>query len=147
MVDPIPDGYPAVIPYLAVRGAGAQLDFVKTVFGATEKEVLRTPEGAVRHAEAVIGDSMVMIGEVGDERPPDTAMLYMYVRDVDAVFARALAAGASVVDEVSDTFYGDRSGGFADPHGNKWYVATHIEDVSPEEMQRRMEEAAANEPG
>lgn len=137
-VKPIPDGYHTVTPYLVVPGVRRLLEFVKQAFDAEVKFEMPRPDGAVAHAEFRIGDSMVMTGEAGDQHPPMPAMLHLYVPDVDAVFAKAVAAGAEIVRPVADQFYGDRSGGVKDPCGNQWFVSTHVEDVSPEGMDRRM---------
>jgi PhnB protein len=144
-VKPIPDGYHSVTPYLIVKGAAAALEFYKKAFGAIE--TVRMPDGdRIGHAEIVIGDSHVMLAdehlEIGAKapepgsRPPVSIMLY--VADVDAVFARAVEAGATVERQLADQFYGDRTGGIVDPFGHRRYIATHFEDVSPEEMSRRM---------
>jgi PhnB protein len=144
-VNPIPDGYHSVTPYLVVRGAAAALAFYAEAFGAVEKFRMEEPEGRIGHAEITIGDSTVMLadehpelGFLGPAEPgtsPVTIMLY--VEDVDEVVARAVAAGATLTRPVADQFYGDRTGGLVDPFGHTWYVATHIEDVSPEEIERR----------
>jgi PhnB protein len=144
-VKPIPDGYPRVIPYLSVEGASAAIDFYTRVFGARERMRMPAPGGKIGHAELEIGDSLIMLADVfpdmGGQTPqglggtPVTVMVY--VENVDAVFDRAIAAGATVEREVQDQFYGDRAGQFVDPFGHKWFVATHVEDVSPEDMERR----------
>jgi PhnB protein len=144
---PIPDDYPRVIPYLNVDGAAAAIDFYVEVLGAKERMRMPGPDGMVGHAELTIGDSMVMLAdsspEMGNPSPrtvggtPVTVMVY--VEDVDAVIAAALAKGATAVRPIENQFYGDRSGSFEDPFGHHWHIATHIEDVSPEEMGRRME--------
>ncbi len=139
-VQPIPDGYHTITPYLPVQGATELLDFLKRAFNAVETEVM-APDGRVRHAEVRIGDSRVMMGET--PKDPMACMLYLYVDDVDAWFDRAVKAGGEIVEKPSDQFYGDRHGAIKDPCGNVWYMATHIEDVSPEEMERRMKEASA----
>ena len=136
-VKPIPDGYHTVTPYLLVRGVRRQLEFVQQAFDAEIKFQMPRPDGEMAHAEFRVGDSMVMCGQASDAHPPLPAMLYLYVKDVDAVFAKAVAAGGEVVRPVTDQFYGDRSGGVKDPCGNQWWVSTHVEDVSPEEMARR----------
>ncbi|MEN3315082.1 MAG: PhnB protein [Acidimicrobiaceae bacterium] len=146
-VKAIPDGYPQVIPYLAVDGASEAIEFYGTVFGATERVRMPMPDGRVGHAELEIGDSVVMLADENPEmgvRSPKAVggtpvTLSVYVEDVDAVFDKATAAGASVLRPVDDQFYGDRSGQFEDPFGHRWSVATHVEDVSPEEMRRRLE--------
>jgi PhnB protein len=148
-VDPIPEGYPRVTPYLHVDGASAAIEFYTLVLGATER--MRMPGDApdkIGHAELQVGDSVIMLA---DEFPDMGAMgpksvggspvtILVYVDDVDAVFDRALAAGARAIEEPTDQFYGDRAGQFEDPFGHRWSVATHVEDVSADEMQRRMGE-------
>ena len=136
MVEPVPDGYHTVTPYLAVRGAGELLAFLKRAFDAETVECIEM-DGAVHHAEVRIGDSMVMMGECPEDTDPQPTSLYLYVGDADAWFERAVEAGAEVVMEPADQFYGDRHGAVKDPCGNSWYIATHIEDVSPEEITRR----------
>lgn len=149
-VNPVPEGYRSVIPYLVVDDAAAAIDFYVEVFGA--REVMRMEmEGRIGHAELAIGDSHVMLAdehpEMGYRGPKafggSAASIMVYLPDVDAVFARATAAGGTAEREVQDQFYGDRSGTFVDPFGHRWIVATHVEDVAPEEMERRM---AAMEP-
>jgi PhnB protein len=146
-VKAIPDGYHSVTPYLIVRGAARALEFYQKAFGARELMRLPGPEGKLGHAEMQVGDSRVMLA---DEHPGMGAVspqglggtpvgLCIYVEDVDAVFDRAVSAGAKVVRAVQDQFYGDRSGTVEDPFGHKWTIATHKEDVSPEELQRRMQ--------
>ena len=139
-VKPIPDGYHSVIPYLIVQGAAALIDFLRQAFDATEKERHTWPDGSIMHAEVKIGDSVIMLGEAKGEWKPMPASIYLYVNDADATFRKAIKAGAVSVMEPADQFYGDRHGGVKDPCGNLWWVATHIEDVPPEELQRRMEE-------
>jgi PhnB protein len=144
-VQPVPEGYHSVIPYLIVHDAAKAIEFYKGVFGATELMRMPAPDGRIGHAEIRIGNSTVMLAdehaEIGALSPRTVGgspvMLMVYVEDVDAVFGRAVAAGAKVVREVANQFYGDRTGGFDDPFGHKWYAATHIEDVSPEEIARR----------
>lgn len=140
-VKPVPAGYHSVTPYLMVDGAAALIDFLKEAFEAVETERLPGPDGKVGHAEVRIGDSVVMMGE-GDRYGVMPAAIYLYVPDVDACYARALAAGATSLMEPADQFYGDRSGGVKDAFGNLWFVATHKEDVSPEELARRAEARA-----
>lgn len=138
-VKPIPDGYHSVTPYLIVADVDGLLDFLKEVFDADVGERIEDSEGRVMHVEARIGDSPVMMGEANSQNPPTRTLLHVYLEDVDAAYKRALAAGATSVREPTDEFYGDRSGGVQDAFGNQWWLATHVEDVSPEEMQRRME--------
>jgi PhnB protein len=152
-VKPIPDGYHTVTPYLVVQGASKALDFYKKAFGATELFRMPGPGGKVMHAEIKIGDSPVMLADEFpemDARGPQAlggtpVGLMIYCEDVDAVFDRAVTAGAKVLRPVVDQFYGDRSGTLSDPFGHKWTIATHKEDVPMAEMQRRM--AAMKPPG
>jgi PhnB protein len=144
MVQPVPAGYHSVTPYLMVRDANRALAFYAQAFGARELMRFPTPDGKVAHAEIMIGDSHVMLAdETGEFAGPQTlggagVSLMLYVDDVDATFARAIAAGASERRAVADQFYGDRNGTLADPFGHVWTIATHVEDVSAEEAQRRM---------
>jgi len=140
-VKPIPDGYHSVTPYVVVPGVAGLIDFLKQAFHATERERFTAPDGTVKHAEVQIGDSIVMMGEPPADGPPwqkpMPAVFHVYVTDVDAAYQRALHAGGTSLREPSDQFYGDRTGGVQDRAGNQWWIATHIEDVSPEEMKRR----------
>ncbi len=136
-VNPVPENCHAVTPYLIVHGVPRLLDFLIKAFGAEITEKMDAPDGTVRHAEVRIADSLVMMGEAGGPNPARPSTLYLYVPEVDQTFKRALAAGAKSLSEPKDQFYGDRSGGVEDPSGNHWYIATHVEDVSREEMQRR----------
>ena len=148
-VKPIPDGYPQVSPYLCIDGAGDAIEFYGNVFGATERTRMSAPDGKVGHAELQIGDSVIMLSdeypEAGVRSPKAVGgtpvVISIYVEDVDAVFNRALEGGATAVGPVKDEFYGDRSGQFEDPFGHRWSVATHIEDVPPDEMAKRAAEA------
>jgi len=145
-VKPIPDGCHAVTPYLIVKGAAQALEFYQHAFGAVELMRMPGPGGAVMHAEIRIGDSKVMLADefpaMGHRSPEalggSPVSLALYVERVDEVFDRAVAAGAKVVRPVQNQFYGDRSGTLSDPFGHTWTVGTHVEDVSPEEMGRRM---------
>ena len=145
-VKPTPDGYHAVTPYIIVKGAAQAIDFYKAAFGATEIMRFPGPGGTVCHAEIKIGDSRIMLGDenpqwgaVGPQTLGGTPFgLCIYVPNVDERFAQAIAAGATAERPVKDQFYGDRSGTLVDPFGHKWTIATHVEDVSLEEMQRRM---------
>jgi PhnB protein len=136
-VKPVPDGFHSITPYLAVPGVAKLIDFLAAVFDAKETERMMRPDGTVHHAEVQIGDSKVMLGEPAAPRQPMPAMLYLYVADVDAAYHRAIQAGATSLAEPANQFYGDRHGGVQDPSGNQWWIATHIEDVAPDEMQRR----------
>ena len=146
MAKPIPEGYPRVTPYLIVDGASAAIDFYREVLGATERMRMPAPDDKVGHAELQIGESLVMLADEApgmDSLGPKSVggtpvMLHVYVEDADAVFERAVQAGAKALRQVEDRFYGDRSGEFEDPFGHQWSVATHVEDVSPEEMEKRM---------
>jgi PhnB protein len=150
-VNPIPEGYPRVSPYLSVDGAAAAIDFYVEVLGATRRgDAMVGPDGKIGHAEIQIGDSVVMLADeyadLGFLSPPSVGgtpvTILVYVDDVDAVFERAIEAGATAVKPVEDQFYGDRSGLFEDPFGHRWNVASHVEDVAPDEMARRAAEAA-----
>ncbi|HEY7579016.1 MAG TPA: VOC family protein [Acetobacteraceae bacterium] len=132
-----PEGYHSLTPYLVVEGAGRLIEFLEEVFDAEQKERLPAPGDLVGHAELRIGDSVVMLGDARGSYTPMPAMLYVYVEDVDATYQRALAAGATQVQPPADQFYGDRSGGVKDPCGNLWWIATHVEDVAPDELKRR----------
>jgi PhnB protein len=125
-----------VTPYLAVKGVAALIDFLTAVFDAKELDRLTLPDGRIMNAAITIGDSRVMMGDPGD-RPSEPAMLYVYVPDCDAVYAKALAAGATSLMAPTDMFYGDRNGAVQDASGNKWWIATHMEDVPLEEIARR----------
>ena len=141
-LNPVPAGYHTVTPYLVVKGAGALLDFMGKAFGATVRECHRKEDGSVMHAEAVIGDSAVMVGEAQPTFGERPSTLYLYVADVDATYRAALSAGATSLMEPAVQFYGDRSGGVKDPFGNQWWMATRVEEVPPEEMARRAAEKA-----
>ena len=137
-VKPIPDGYHSITPYLVVPDAPKTIAFLKQAFGATTLfEPMKRPDGSIGHAELKIGDSPLMLSEASEQCPATQAMIHLYVPDVDAMYKKALAAGATSVMEVADQFYGDRSGGVKDPAGNSWYVATHKEDVAPQELAKR----------
>jgi PhnB protein len=148
-VKPIPEGYHSATPYLIVNGAARAIEFYKKAFRATELMRMADPGGKIMHAEIKIGDSPIMLADevpqMGAKSPeayggsPITIMLY--VEDVDSTVKQAVAAGAKLTRPVADQFYGDRTGGIKDPFGHEWYVATHKEDVPPEEMKRRSEAA------
>lgn len=145
----IPKGYNSITPYLVIKGAAEAIEYYKNVFGATELFRMPDPSGRIGHAELMIGDSHIMLadefpemnyrGPVSDGSSP--VSLLLYVEDVDSIVERATAAGAKVLKPVQDQFYGDRSGFIQDPFGHLWGVATHKEDVSPEEMEERMKKA------
>ena len=148
-VKPIPDGYPQVTPYLHVDGAGKAIGFYTSVFGGTERFRMDAPEGKIGHAEIQIGDSIIMLADEFPEmdiRGPRSiggtpVTINVYVEDVDAVHAQAIAQGAKEIRPVETQFYGDRSGQFEDPFGHRWNVSSHVEDVPPDEMQKRAEAA------
>ena len=150
MVEPIPEGYPRVTPYLIVDGAAKAIDFYGAVLGATERMRMDGPGDKVGHAELEIGDSVVMLAdedpEIGAQGPKSVGgtpvSMHVYVEDADGVFERAIEAGAKELRPVEDKFYGERSGSFEDPFGHHWHVATHVEDVPPEEMSKRAAEVA-----
>jgi len=149
MVKPIPEGYPRVTPYLYVDGAADAIAYYCEVLGATERMRMAGPDGKVGHAEVEIGDSVVMLADEYPDmgvRGPRTiggtpVALHVYVEDVDRVFERALKAGGKELRPVEDKFYGDRSGMFEDPFGHHWSVASHVEDVPPDEMMERAQRA------
>ena len=155
MVEPIPAGYPRVTPYLIVDGASGAIDFYCSILGATERMRMDSPGGKVGHAELELGNSLIMladehpeIGAIGPKTVGGSPVsLHVYVEDVDSVFGRAIEAGAEETQPLENKFYGDRSGGFKDPFGHQWHVASHVEDVSPEEMEKRAAEAAAGATG
>lgn len=146
-VKAVPEGYGSITPYLTVDGAARAIDFYTAAFGARERMRLEAPGGKLGHAEIEIGGGVVMLSDPwpGSHSAPPPAggpvpvTIHLYVEDVDAGFARAIAAGATSVMPVKDQFYGDRSGMVRDPFGHVWYLATHVEDVPPEEMGRRMQ--------
>jgi PhnB protein len=148
---PIPEGYHSVTPYLAVEDAAGAIEYYKKAFGATERGRMEAPGGKIGHAELEIGDSVVMLSDALPQfatRPPKelggtSASVMMYVEDVDAFVKRAVDAGATVETEVADQFWGDRFGTISDPFGHVWSIATHIEDVPPEEMAERAKAALA----
>lgn len=137
-VKAIPEGYRTVTPYLIVNDADRLLQFLKAAFNAQVVEDHRGPDGKVMHADVMIGDSHVMMGQAGGRWPTKTGSILLYVPDVDATYQAALRAGGKSVQEVTNQFYGDRSGGVEDPTGVTWWISTHVEDVSKEELERRM---------
>ena len=150
-VKPIPEGYHTITPYLIVNDGAGAIEFYQKAFGATEIMRMPGPDGRVAHAELKIGDSQIMLADVCPEMgasSPQTlggspVSFLLYVEDVDAAAEQAIAAGAKMLRPVEDKFYGDRSGSFADPFGHQWHISTHKEDVSPEEMHKRVAAATA----
>ena len=148
-VNPIPTEYPRLTPYLSIDGAAKAIDFYSDILGATERMRMAGPDGKIGHAELGIGESVIMLAdsfpEMGAPTPSmlggSPVTLMVYVQDVDDVFARAIKAGAKEIAPVQNQFYGDRSGQFEDPFGHRWNVASHVEDVSPEDMEKRAAEA------
>jgi PhnB protein len=146
-VKPIPENYPALTPYLCCKNAAAAIEFYKNVFGAREEESMRmtTPDGKIAHSEIWIGNAVVMLADESSQmnfRSPQSiggspVTLVLYVNDVDEIANRAVAAGAKLVQPVADMFYGDRAGSIEDPFGDIWHIATHKEDLSPEEIKKR----------
>lgn len=135
-VKSIPEGYHSVTPILMVRNASGLIDFMKRAFKAKERYRLTDPNRAIMHAEVTIGNSAIMVADAMD-RSPHLGSLYVYFDDVDSIYENAIKEGATSVAPVEDQFYGDRSGCIKDPEGNNWWIATHIEDLSPEEMSER----------
>jgi PhnB protein len=154
-VNPIPEGYPVVTPYLCVDGAAEAIDFYVDVLGARERMRMAAPGGKVGHAELELGNSVIMLSdewpEMGARSPKayggSAVTLHVYVQDVDAAVERAVAAGATIRQPVEDRFYGDRSGGIVDPWGHVWNLASHVEDVAPDELARRAEAAMRDAAG
>jgi len=140
-VKPVPDGYNTLTPYLVADGADKVISFMKDAFGAKAVfEPMMRPDGKIMHAEFKIGDSVLMIADSSERAKATASMLYVYVPNVDAVYQKALKAGATSVMEPANMFYGDRSGGVKDPAGNHWHIGTHVEDVSPAELKKRATE-------
>ena len=150
-VKPIPEGYRTATPYLAVDDAAAAIEYYKQAFGAKERGRMDAPGGKIGHAELEIGDSLIMLSDAlpgfATRSPRDlggtSASVFLYVEDVDAVVKRAIDAGGEVATEVADQFWGDRFGAVRDPYGQVWGIATHVEDVPPEEMAERAKAAMA----
>ena len=139
-VKPVPKGFHTVTPSLVVKGAAKMIDFIKAAFGGEELMRMPTPSGEIMHAEVKIGDSIVMINDAM-QQPATTSSLFLYVPDVDRLYERAVKAGATSVSEPADMFWGDRMAMVRDDFGNSWGIATHKENVSPKEMQKRAEAA------
>jgi PhnB protein len=150
-VQPVPEGYHTVTPYLAVDDAAEAIEYYKKAFGAKERVRMHAPDGKIGHAELEIGDSLVMLADrfpQASTKPPKelggtSASIFMYVEDVDAVVKQAVDAGAHIETEIADQFWGDRFGTVADPFGHLWSIATHVEDVPPEQMAERAKAAMA----
>jgi uncharacterized glyoxalase superfamily protein PhnB len=142
-VKAIPEGYATVTPFMRIKGAAQAIDFYKKAFGAEERGRMAGPDGAIMHAEVKIGNSIIMLSEAM-MGPPTQSGCHLYVEDVDAAWKRATDAGAKVEMPLADQFWGDRYGILTDPFGNRWSMATHKEDFSPEEMRKRAEEAMKN---
>ena len=148
MPQPVPEGYHTITPYLAVENASEAIDFYQRAFGAQERVRMDGPGGAIMHAELQVGDSMIMLSDPfpqSSTTPPKqlggtSVSIFAYVENIDDVYKQAIDAGASSLMEPDDMFWGDRFGSVQDPFGHSWTIATHIEDVEPEEMQRRSEE-------
>ena len=149
-LNPIPDRYRRITPAIIVNGAAKALEFYAQVFGATERSRFPGPDGTILHAEVEIGDSVLIVEDatpfMGTQAPPAGGLegtptfLYIYVEDVDAVIKRAVQLGATLKRPAQDQFYGDRDGFIVDPFGHGWTIASHVEDVAPDEMMRRMSE-------
>jgi PhnB protein len=144
LVNAIPEGYHSITPSLTCRSAAQAIEFYKKAFGAQELRRMASPDGKVSHAELKIGDSVLMLNDeftsmsaAPTSTTPPSSYLFLYVADVDAVFSSAIQAGARVEMPVQDMFWGDRYGKLTDPAGHQWGIATHLEDVAPEEMGRR----------
>jgi PhnB protein len=137
-VKPIPEGYHTFTPYFVVEGASNFIEFVKTAFGGQEIYRFPAPGGKVGHAEMRVGDSVLMLADTNAEFPPSKMVSYLYVPDVDATYKKALAAGAKSQRDPANQFYGDRVATVMDRWGNNWSIGTHVEDVPPDEMERRM---------
>ena len=138
-VKPIPDGYTAITPYLVVEDAAGYIDFLAQAFGAVERRRIPMPHGGIGHAEVEIDGAMLMLA---DAFPPDfpagKSLIHLYVENVDSAYARAVAAGVTTIAEPADQFYGDRSALVADPRGNQWFIASHVEDVAADELMQRI---------
>jgi PhnB protein len=154
-VKPIPEGYHTLAPYLAVEDAAQAIEYYKNAFGATERIRMQAPDGSIGHAELDIGDSVLMLSDPfpqSSTKPPkelggSSVSVFMYVEDVDAVVNQAVDAGATVLMEVADQFWGDRFGTVQDPFGHTWSIATHVEDVTPEQVAERAKAAMADMSG
>jgi uncharacterized glyoxalase superfamily protein PhnB len=141
-VNPIPEGYHTITPLLVVKDARKLMEFMKQAFDAEVKHISEN-DGVIMHGEVKIGNSMLMLAEENVKAPSSPIGIYLYVTDTDAMYKKAIAAGATSIMEPADQFYGDRNAGVKDFAGNNWWIATHIEDVSAEEIKRRMDEMNA----
>ena len=137
-VNPIPDGYTAVTPYLIVENAAGMLDFLAAAFGAVERLRVPMPGGGIGHAEVEIDGAALMVSDAIPEYPATSTLIHLYVTNVDAVYASAIQAGATPDEAPSDQFYGDRMARITDPHGNRWAIATHIKDLDPGEIMQHI---------
>jgi uncharacterized glyoxalase superfamily protein PhnB len=137
-VNPVPEGYTTVTPWIISRDTASLIDYLKQAFGAEELSRLAGADGRIEHAEVRIGDAVVMMFDARPQWPSTPAFIRLYVADADAVHRQAVAAGGTSVTEVTHLFFGDRVGRVRDPLGNLWWIQTHIEDVSPAEMERRL---------
>jgi PhnB protein len=142
-VKPIPPGYRTITPYLTVKGAKTLINFLERAFNAKNMRQTVRPDGSIGNAEVLIGDSMIMIADGTETWQSSPTSIYMYVENCDAVYQKAIEEGGESIIEPQDMFYGDRNAGIKDFCGNSWWIGTHIEDVSDEEIQNRMEEQAA----
>ena len=152
MPQPVPEGYHTITPYLAVEDASTAIDFYKKAFGAKERVQMAGPGGSVMHAELEVGDSLIMLSDPfpqASTKPPKelggtSVSIFAYVEDIDSVYKQAIDSGATSLMEPDDMFWGDRFGSVQDPFGHSWTIATHVEDVSPEEMEARSKEFMAS---
>ena len=133
----IPNGFHSVTPYLTVADAAALMAFLKKAFAAEEILVMRRPDGSIGHAQVRVGDSMIEMAQAAEQWKPMPAALHLYVVDTDSTYKHAIAAGGGSIYEPADMFYGERSAGVVDPAGNHWYIATHTEELTPDELRRR----------
>lgn len=138
MPNPVPDGYRTVTPFLVVNDGARMIEFLQAAFSAVVRHRMDAPDGTLAHAELKVGDSMIMMGQGSAEWPSMPCMIYLYVPDCDAVYHNALAAGGESLEAPTNQFYGDRNARVKDPSGNQWCIGTHVEDVEPDEMTRRM---------
>jgi PhnB protein len=138
-VKPIPEGYSTVTPYLIIPDVEELIRFIEAAFDGKERSRSTTPDGQIMHAEVILGDSILMMGQSNEEFPPMPASLHLYVTDIDAMYQQALKEGGKSIREPEDQFYGDRTAGIEDKNGNRWWLATHVRDVSEEEIKQFMQ--------